>query len=87
MGYLLAAMRPGYEVFDVADPVVPTVAELADLIGRACQAPAPRTVVHAAALVAAKAGDAIAATIAMDLPMTSRRLNTLTEENIFSVGK
>lgn len=87
IAYLLESIQPGCEVFNVSDLVAPSVAELAGMIAHATQAPAPRAVPRTAALLAAKVGDALAATLGCDFPMTSRRLKTLTEESIFPVDR
>lgn len=77
----------GCEVFNVADPVALTVAEIAEMIASCCGAPKPRSIPRGLAAVAGGVGDAFERILGLDFPITTRKLKTLTEETIVSTEK
>ncbi len=85
--HALQRMRPGCEVFNVADPGAFTFADLAGFIAEACDAPAPRSVPRFAAACLARLGDAFVAATGRGFVLDSRRLRTLTEDAIFPANK
>ena len=85
--HVLQKMQPGCEVFNVADPVALSFAQLAGCIAEACAAPVPRSVPWFAAAVLARLGDAIEAVAGRRFVFDSRRLRTLTEDAVYPADK
>lgn len=85
--HCLSGTAAGCEVFNVADRVAVSLADLARFIAEACSSPSPRHVPWLAAASLALLGDAIEATTGRDFVMDSKRLHTLTHDAVYSVEK
>jgi len=87
MLHLLPRMKPGCEVFNVADPAPVLLSDVARQIAQVGAAPEPRRLPWQVAMAIARLGDAFQAITGRPFPLDSRRLTTLTQDAMFSVDK
>ena len=87
MLHLLPRMKPGCEVFNVADPAPVHLSDVARQIAEVGTAPEPRGLPWPVAMAIARLGDVLQAITGRPFPLDSRRLKTLTQDAMFSVEK
>lgn len=85
--HVLDLQARGIAVYNVADPVAPTLRDLAAMIADATNSPRPRKIPAAAAMMAAKVGDLLAVCFGREFPLTSRRYKTLTTDLVVSSAR
>jgi nucleoside-diphosphate-sugar epimerase len=85
--YALARDCPGVAVFNVSDPEVISVRELAELVAELGKWPKPRGISMLAARALAMLGDGVEALSGRSFPLTTPRLRSLLEESVFPCDK
>jgi nucleoside-diphosphate-sugar epimerase len=79
--------RPGCDGYNVSDPAILSLAEIAGLISRLAGAPPPRAIPAALATVIARVGDAVETLTGWLPPLTTPRLRAIREMTVFPCGK